>query len=179
MKSARQPPRLGRPPPSQRHGGASSIRHTRRTGDEWPSCRRRSRSWRRRRRRSAGRSARPSSRCSASRCSGRLPGTIDIVASAPGKVVPSGRTKIIQPFETGVVRAIHVRDGQSGQGGRRPDRTRPDDERSGTRSLRSDSSPRRPTSRACGQRLAARTIRGRLRAARRRRPGAGRMQQQS
>src|SRR3954454_19547733 len=32
--------------------------------------------------------------------------TIDIVASAPGKIMPSGRTKIIQPFETGVVRAI-------------------------------------------------------------------------
>jgi acetyl/propionyl-CoA carboxylase alpha subunit len=41
-------------------------------------------------------------------------------ASAPsilsawlGKIIPSGRTKTIQPFETGVVRAIHVRDGQS------------------------------------------------------------------
>ncbi len=40
-------------------------------------------------------------------------GTIDIVASAPGKIIPSGRTKVIQPFETGVVRAIHVRDGQA------------------------------------------------------------------
>src|SRR5947207_12208060 len=30
-------------------------------------------------------------------------GTIDIVASATGKIVPSGRTKVIQPFETGVV----------------------------------------------------------------------------
>jgi hemolysin D len=39
-------------------------------------------------------------------------GRIDIVASASGKVVPTGRTKVIQPFETGVVRAIHVRDGQ-------------------------------------------------------------------
>jgi hemolysin D len=37
---------------------------------------------------------------------------IDIVASASGKVVPSGGTKVIQPFETGIVRAIHVRDGQ-------------------------------------------------------------------
>ena len=35
-------------------------------------------------------------------------GTTDIVANAPGKIVPSGRTKLIQPFETGVVRAIHV-----------------------------------------------------------------------
>ena len=39
-------------------------------------------------------------------------GKIDIIASAPGKVIPSGRTKVIQPFETGVIRAIHVRDGQ-------------------------------------------------------------------
>src|SRR5712691_13276045 len=36
-------------------------------------------------------------------------GTVDIVATAPGKIIPSGRTKIIQPFEIGVVRAIHVR----------------------------------------------------------------------
>ena len=40
-------------------------------------------------------------------------GHVDIVASASGKVVPGGRVKLIQPFETGVVRAIHVRDGQS------------------------------------------------------------------
>ena len=39
-------------------------------------------------------------------------GEVDIVTSAPGKILPSGRTKVIQPFETGVVRAIHVQDGQ-------------------------------------------------------------------
>ena len=39
-------------------------------------------------------------------------GHVDIVASASGKVVPSGRVKLIQAFETGVVRAIRVRDGQ-------------------------------------------------------------------
>jgi len=39
-------------------------------------------------------------------------GKVDIVASAEGKIVPSGRTKLIQPFETGVVRAINVHDGQ-------------------------------------------------------------------
>jgi hemolysin D len=44
-------------------------------------------------------------------------GTVDIVATAPGKIIPSGRTKIIQPFEIGVVRAIHVRDGQSVKSG--------------------------------------------------------------
>lgn len=37
---------------------------------------------------------------------------VDIIASATGKIIPTGHTKIIQPFETGVVRAIHVRDGQ-------------------------------------------------------------------
>src|SRR5258708_29868715 len=40
-------------------------------------------------------------------------GEVDIIAAAPGKIVPSGRTKVVQPFEIGVVRAIHVRDGQS------------------------------------------------------------------
>ena len=39
-------------------------------------------------------------------------GQVDIVASAMGKIVPSGRVKLIQPYETGVVRAIHIRDGQ-------------------------------------------------------------------
>src|SRR6516162_4228007 len=37
-------------------------------------------------------------------------GQVDIIAVAPGKIIPSGRSKVIQPFETGVVRAIHVRD---------------------------------------------------------------------
>src|SRR5260370_21951108 len=44
-------------------------------------------------------------------------GTIDIVASATGKIVPSGRTKVIQPFETGVVRSIRVQDGQEVKAG--------------------------------------------------------------
>jgi hemolysin D len=44
-------------------------------------------------------------------------GRVDVVASASGKIVPSGRVKLIQPFETGVVRAIHVRDGQSVKAG--------------------------------------------------------------
>jgi hemolysin D len=38
--------------------------------------------------------------------------TIDIVSSATGKVLPGGRVKVIQPFETGVVRSIRVEDGQ-------------------------------------------------------------------
>jgi hemolysin D len=40
-------------------------------------------------------------------------GRVDIIASAKGKLIPSGRTKVIQPFETGVVRAIRVHDGQT------------------------------------------------------------------
>jgi hemolysin D len=44
-------------------------------------------------------------------------GTVDIVATASGRIVPSGRTKVIQPFETGVVSAIHVRDGQKVKAG--------------------------------------------------------------
>ena len=44
-------------------------------------------------------------------------GQVDIVAFATGRVVPSGRVKLIQPLETGVVRAIHVRDGQRVQAG--------------------------------------------------------------
>jgi membrane fusion protein, hemolysin D len=44
-------------------------------------------------------------------------GTIDIVASATGKIMPSGRTKVVQPFETGVVRSIRVQDGQSVKAG--------------------------------------------------------------
>jgi hemolysin D len=39
-------------------------------------------------------------------------GQIDIVASASGKIIPSGGVKVIQPFEAGIVRAIHVSDGQ-------------------------------------------------------------------
>ena len=44
-------------------------------------------------------------------------GTVDIVATAPGKIIPTGGTKIIQPFESGVVSAIHVHDGQSVRAG--------------------------------------------------------------
>lgn len=39
-------------------------------------------------------------------------GSVDIIATAQGKIIPTERVKTIQPFETGVVRAIHVRDGQ-------------------------------------------------------------------
>src|SRR5262249_29774663 len=38
---------------------------------------------------------------------------VDIVASATGRLIPTGHSKVIQPFETGVVRSIHVADGQN------------------------------------------------------------------
>lgn len=44
-------------------------------------------------------------------------GRIDVVATAQGKVVPSDRTKTIQPFEVATVKAIHVTDGQQVQAG--------------------------------------------------------------
>jgi hemolysin D len=37
---------------------------------------------------------------------------VNIVAAATGKIVAGGRIKTVQPFETGVVRAIYVQDGQ-------------------------------------------------------------------
>lgn len=39
-------------------------------------------------------------------------GRLDIVAVAQGQIVPGGRSKVIQPLENGVVKAIYVRDGQ-------------------------------------------------------------------
>jgi len=44
-------------------------------------------------------------------------GTVDIVTSATGRIVPSERTKVVQPFETGVVRAIRVDDGHAVKAG--------------------------------------------------------------
>ncbi len=39
-------------------------------------------------------------------------GTVDIVAVASGRIVPRGGVSVVQPLEPGIVRAIHVRDGQ-------------------------------------------------------------------
>jgi hemolysin D len=39
-------------------------------------------------------------------------GEIDIVAVAPGRIVPSGRVKLVQPYTTGLVRQIAVTEGQ-------------------------------------------------------------------
>lgn len=38
-------------------------------------------------------------------------GEVDIVATAPGRIIVSERTKLIQPLEAAVVKAIHVQDG--------------------------------------------------------------------
>lgn len=39
-------------------------------------------------------------------------GWIDIVATAQGKIIPSGHSKIIQPYEAAVIASIQVQDGQ-------------------------------------------------------------------
>jgi hemolysin D len=44
-------------------------------------------------------------------------GKVDVVAVASGKIVPSGNIKLIQPIEIGMVRAIHVRNGQHVEAG--------------------------------------------------------------
>jgi hemolysin D len=44
-------------------------------------------------------------------------GKIDIVASAPGRIVVSDGSKTIQPLETSVVKAIHVKDGDHVEAG--------------------------------------------------------------
>ena len=44
-------------------------------------------------------------------------GRVDVVATAQGKLVPKGNIKVIQPAELGVVRAIHVENGQAVKAG--------------------------------------------------------------
>jgi hemolysin D len=44
-------------------------------------------------------------------------GKVDVVATANGKVIPSGNVKIIQPLEIGTVRKIHVKNGQHVEAG--------------------------------------------------------------
>ncbi len=39
-------------------------------------------------------------------------GHVDIVGVAQGKIVPSGRVKTVQPLETGIVKAIHITEGE-------------------------------------------------------------------
>ncbi len=40
-------------------------------------------------------------------------GRVDIVSVAPGKIVPAGRVKVVQPLERGRVEKIHVADGEA------------------------------------------------------------------
>lgn len=42
---------------------------------------------------------------------------MDVVVTAQGKVIPAGKSKVVQPLEAGVVRAIAVRDGQAVKAG--------------------------------------------------------------
>jgi len=42
---------------------------------------------------------------------------MDIVVSVQGKVIPSGKSKVVQPLEPGIVRAVLVRDGQKVKAG--------------------------------------------------------------
>lgn len=39
-------------------------------------------------------------------------GHIDIIAVAQGKIIPSDYSKVIQPLDSGVIKKIHIRDGQ-------------------------------------------------------------------
>jgi len=44
-------------------------------------------------------------------------GEIDVVATATGKVIATGKSKTVQPSEVGVIKAIHVYDGQQVKAG--------------------------------------------------------------
>ncbi len=44
-------------------------------------------------------------------------GKVDVVAVAPGRIIVSQHSKVIQPLEAATIRAIHVRDGQRVQEG--------------------------------------------------------------
>lgn len=44
-------------------------------------------------------------------------GEVDIVVTAPGRVVPSGQVKVVQALNTGSVVAIHIRDGERVEAG--------------------------------------------------------------
>src|SRR5690242_3025119 len=41
-----------------------------------------------------------------------IAGKISVVATAPGKFIPDGRVKEVQPLESSIVKAIHVKEGQ-------------------------------------------------------------------
>lgn len=37
--------------------------------------------------------------------------SMDVVVTAQGRVIPSGKSKVVQPLDAGIIKAIHVRDG--------------------------------------------------------------------
>jgi hemolysin D len=63
---------------------------------------------------------------------------VDIIASAPGKIIPSGRTKVIPPFEDGRRASNPCPRRAERQGRASPDRARSDHERAERNHLRSD-----------------------------------------
>jgi hemolysin D len=44
-------------------------------------------------------------------------GRVDVLATAQGRVLPAGEVKLVQPLDAGVVRAIHVQDGEAVKAG--------------------------------------------------------------
>jgi hemolysin D len=44
-------------------------------------------------------------------------GRVDIIATAQGRVAPSGEVKVVQPLDPGIVRVIHVQDGDQVRAG--------------------------------------------------------------
>lgn len=44
-------------------------------------------------------------------------GRVDVVAVAPGRLMPNERSKVVQPLDTAVVAAVHVREGDTVQAG--------------------------------------------------------------
>ena len=69
-------------------------------------------------------------------------GKVDITAVAQGKVIPTGRVKVIQPRELGVVRAIHVTDGQTVRAGETLIELDPTESAADETRLQSDLAPR-------------------------------------
>ena len=62
-------------------------------------------------------------------------GKVDIQATAPGRLLPSGKIKVIQPLDPGLVRDILVHDGDHVRPGQLLLRPRPDPGRSRPRQV--------------------------------------------
>jgi hemolysin D len=81
---------------------------------------------------------------------------IDVVVSGQGRVIPSGRSKVVQPLDPGLVRAIHVRDGQKVKQGDAlveldPTSTTADRERLVREAAEADAEVRRLTAQLAGE----------------------------